>query len=283
MGFLHAGHLSLVERARRECGLVVASIFVNPLQFGPGEDYAGYPRAPRRDRRMLRDAGCNLCFEPSAERLYPPGFSTRVRVRGLDEPLCGRFRPGHFDGVATVVLKLLAAGEPDRLYLGGKDYQQAILLERMARDLDLAVRVVICPTVREPDGLAMSSRNVYLEPEERRWAPRLYRALRAAAGGVRRGELRSARAAEGLVARTLAGGPGRLQYVELLSAEDLSPVRPLRGRLVLALAYFLGRARLIDNVRVTAPERSGARRGAGRFGAARAGAAPTRSLARRKP
>lgn len=248
MGFLHSGHLSLVERARRECDLVTASIFVNPLQFGPGEDLAAYPRAPRRDHLLLRRGGADLCFEPRPESFYPEGFATRVRVHGLEEPLCGRHRPGHFVGVATVVTKLLAAGEPDRLYLGGKDYQQAILLARMVRDLNLPVRLVICPTVREPDGLAMSSRNIYLTREERRWAPNLYRALRAVSACVRHGEIRTARAAEEVVRGMLSGGPGRLQYVELLSAADLAPVHPLRGRLVLALACFVGKARLIDNV-----------------------------------
>ncbi len=266
MGFLHEGHLALVRRARRECDVVVASIFVNPLQFGPKEDFRAYPRAPRRDRAAFRAAGVDLCFEPSVRALYPEGFATRVSVAGLDERLCGRFRPGHFAGVATVVAKLLACCEPDRLYIGAKDWQQARILDRMARDLDLATRVITCPTVREKDGLAMSSRNVYLAPEERAWAPAIHRALQEVAGRVRRGEIRRAAAAEREVARLLSGGPGRLQYAEILSAGDLQPVDPLRGRLVLAAACFVGRARLIDNVVVTAPSGSGRSGSSGRTG-----------------
>jgi len=255
MGFLHAGHLALVERARRENDLLVASIFVNPLQFGPGEDLAAYPRDLPRDRRLLRAAKVDLLFEPGDD-FYPPNFSTHVEVGGLDQRLCGRFRPGHFRGVATVVTKLLAACEPDLLYLGRKDYQQAMVLTRMARDLNLPVTVRICPTVREKDGLAMSSRNVYLTPAERAWAPSLYRALRATALLLEAGEITSAARAEAEVERRLLGGPMRLQYVELLSAESLAPLDPPEGEMVLAAAGFLGKARLIDNVAVRVPNRA---------------------------
>jgi pantoate--beta-alanine ligase len=255
MGYLHAGHLFLLRRARRECDLTVASIFVNPLQFGPSEDFASYPRAAGRDRALLRREWTDLLFLPRQESFYPRGFATRVSVSGLDQRLCGPFRPGHFIGVATVVMKLLVACEPDRLYLGSKDYQQARLLSRMVADLNLGVRVVICPTVREPDGLALSSRNNYLSEEERRWAPALYRALTATAQEIHSGALRQPEAAAQAVEDRLEGGPGQLQYAEVLSAEDLSEVRPLRGRLVLALAYRLGSTRLIDNVLVRAPER----------------------------
>lgn len=255
MGFLHEGHLALARRARTECDLVVASIFVNPLQFGPGEDFAAYPRAPRRDRAMLRREGVDLCFEPTVEQMVAAGFATRIEVRGLDAPLCGRFRPGHFTGVATIVAKLLGAVEPDRLYVGAKDYQQSLVITRMARDLNLGVRVVVCPTVREPDGLAMSSRNTYLTAEERGWAPTLYRALRDVALGIRSGALIEAGETRRALRGRLAGGPGRLQYAEVLSADDLSEVDPLEGRVVLALAYRLGRARLIDNVVVRVPAR----------------------------
>ncbi len=255
MGFLHEGHLALARRARRECDLVVASIFVNPLQFGPGEDFAAYPRAPRRDRAMLRREGVDLCFEPAVKQMYAAGFATRIEVRGLGAPLCGRFRPGHFTGVATVVAKLLGVVEPDRLYVGAKDYQQSLVITRMARDLNLGVRVIVCPTVREPDGLAMSSRNTYLTAEERGWAPTLYRALRDVALGVRAGALIEAGETRRALRGRLAGGPGRLQYAEVLSADDLSEVDPLEGRVVLAVAYRLGRARLIDNVVVRVPAR----------------------------
>jgi len=266
MGALHRGHLALVERARRENDRVIASIFVNPLQFGPGEDYQRYPRARRTDHALLRAGGVDLLYAPAAERLYPQGFTTRVAVPALDGVLCGRFRPGHFTGVATVVMKLLAAAEPDRLYLGSKDYQQAQILRRMVADLDLGVAVVVCPTVREADGLAMSSRNAYLTPEERRWAPALYRALREAASGIRAGRIATPAAARREVTRLLRDGPGRLQYVEVRGADGLEEMPHLRGELVLAVAYFLGKARLIDNVVVRAP---GTSRPAGRARAAR--------------
>jgi pantoate--beta-alanine ligase len=255
MGFLHEGHLALVRRAREENDLVIASIIVNPLQFGPGEDLASYPRAPQRDRALLRKEGTDLLFEPRAATFTPRTQLTRISVPGLEENLCGAFRPGHFQGVATIVAKLLNAAEPDRLYLGAKDYQQACVLRRMTADLNLPVRVVLCPTVREPDGLAMSSRNVYLTPKERAWAPALFRALRQTAEEVRARRIRSRRRARGRIVGLLRGGPGRLQYADVLGAADLAPVDPLEGTLVLALAYLLGRARLIDNVRVSVPRR----------------------------
>ena len=247
MGFLHEGHLSLVRRARRETDVVIASLFVNPLQFGPSEDYAAYPRDERRDRRLLREAGVDAVFEPAPDEVYDADFSTYVEVIGLDARLCGPRRPGHFRGVTTVVTKLLHAAEPDRLYLGQKDYQQAAILRRMVRDLGFAVRVVVCPTVREPDGLAMSSRNIYLSDAERAWAPRLHAALRETAGEIERGEIRTREDAESRLAWRLDEGPGDLEYAEVLSADSLAPISPLRGELVLALAYRLGRARLIDN------------------------------------
>ncbi len=258
MGALHEGHLRLVRQARAECDRVVVSIFVNPLQFGPREDFASYPRDPARDRRLLRAESVDLLLAPDAT-FYPSGFATRVRAPGLDAHLCGPFRPGHFEGVATVVTKLLHATEPDRLYLGQKDYQQAALLRRMCLDLDLPVAVRIVPTVRERDGLALSSRNVYLSPEERAAAPRLHASLKATAAEIASGRLRSSRAVTESVARRLhrASGPRfELQYAEAVSADDLQPVEPLRGRLVLAAAALLGRTRLIDNVLVRAGART---------------------------
>ncbi len=257
MGALHVGHRTLLERARRECGRLVASIFVNPLQFGPDEDYRRYPRPRRRDLAILREAGVDLVYLPAAERLYPPGFQTRVSVLRLRGPLEGRSRPGHFDGVATVVTKLLVAVEPDRLYLGQKDAQQAILLTRMVKDLDLGVTVVVCPTVREPDGLACSSRNAYLGPEERAWAPALYSVLRETASAVRSGRIRRPSDAEAAMRSRLARGPGRLDYVAAVDAATLETA--IRGRpWLLALAYRLPSARLIDNV-VVRPAKRGAR------------------------
>jgi pantoate--beta-alanine ligase len=254
MGALHEGHRSLLRRARRECNRLVASIFVNPLQFGPGEDYWRYPRPIARDNRMLRQEGTDLLYIPRGETVYPPDFQTQVWVPRLSAPLDGRFRPGHFVGVATVVAKLLAAVEPDRLYLGQKDAQQAIVLDRMVRDLDLGVRVVVCPTVREADGLACSSRNVYLTSEERAWAPALYRALTEAARSLRSGEIRSPAGAEGRVRRRLSGGPGRLQYVAAVDPRTLGKPKG-NGAILIALAYRLATARLIDNVVVPARRR----------------------------
>jgi pantoate--beta-alanine ligase len=255
MGSLHEGHLALARRARAENDLVVASIFVNPLQFGPAEDFAGYPRTPRRDHALLGGAGVDLCYEPRAEAVYAPDFSTLVVVGDLDEPLCGHYRPGHFVGVATVVAKLLHAVEPDRLYLGAKDWQQSRVIARMVRDLELPVRVITCSTVREPDGLAMSSRNVYLSASERAWAPAIHRALLATAAEVKGGALTTAAEVNVALRRRLRGGPGRVQYAEILDAESLRPVEPLAGKLVLATACFVGQARLIDNIVFTVPSR----------------------------
>jgi pantoate--beta-alanine ligase len=256
MGFLHEGHLSLARRARGENGLVVASIFVNPLQFGPAEDFDGYPQAPRRDHALLIREGVDLCYEPRADAVYAEDFSTLIVVNDLDEPLCGRFRSGHFIGVATVVAKLLHAVEPDRLYLGAKDWQQSRVITRMIRDLELPVALVVCPTVREPDGLAMSSRNTYLTAQERAWAPNIHRALSAIAAEVRAGRLTRPGEVATAVRRCLRGGLGRVQYAEILDAESLRPVDLLRGRLVLATACFVGKARLIDNVVFTVPSRA---------------------------
>ncbi len=255
MGALHAGHEALLRRARRDCDRVVASIFVNPLQFGPTEDYSRYPRPIRHDGSILRGAGVDALYLPEARTLYPPDYETRVSVLRLREPLDGIARPGHFDGVATVVAKLLIAVEPDRVYLGQKDAQQAVVLDRMVRDLDFGLRVVVCATVRERDGLAMSSRNAYLSAEERAWAPALYAALREAGAGVRAGRIGSARGAESLMRRRLAAGPGRLDYAAAVDAANLGPVSRSRPWL-LALAYRMPSARLIDNVIVHPPRRS---------------------------
>jgi pantoate--beta-alanine ligase len=246
MGALHDGHRSLLRRARRECDRLVASIFVNPLQFGPREDLSRYPRSLARDRSMLIAEGTDLLYNPSARAMYPPGFTVRIEVPGLGDGLEGASRPGHFAGVATVVAKLLNTLEPDRMYLGQKDAQQAIVLSKMVRDLDLGVRVVVCPTVRETDGLALSSRNAYLTRPERAWAPSLHRVLRETAAALRTGEM-TPRGAEASIRRRLANGPGKLDYARAVDAETLGPVRTARP-ILLSLAYHLGKARLIDNV-----------------------------------
>lgn len=249
MGALHAGHAALVRRAARECGRVAVSVFVNPLQFAPGEDYGRYPRALPADRRLVAAAGAALVYAPSPEEMYPDGFRTSVEVAGVSDLYCGRHRPGHFKGVATVVLKLLNQARPDRAYFGEKDFQQLGILERMVRDLDVPVRIVRVPTVRERDGLALSSRNAYLSERERRSAPLLRAALESGATAARR---RGATPASVLAAvrSALAGGPLRLQYAAVADASTLEPARDLRGPRRLLAAAFLGRTRLIDNIAV---------------------------------
>jgi pantoate--beta-alanine ligase len=247
MGAIHAGHVSLVARARASSDRVVASIFVNPLQFGPGEDYRRYPRPRARDRAALAGAGADLLWEPEVEDLYPAGSRTRVRVPGLGDVLEGASRPGHFDGVATVVLKLLNVVQPDVLWLGQKDAQQAVVVERMVRDLDLPVTVRRAATVREPDGLALSSRNAYLDRAQRAQAVSLSRGLAAARTALERGE-RSAARLKALVRRAWRGLPEvREDYVAVVGATDLEPLRRVRGRVLVAVAARVGRARLIDN------------------------------------
>jgi pantoate--beta-alanine ligase len=247
MGAIHAGHLSLVARACREADRVVASVFVNPLQFGPHEDYRRYPRPARRDRALLAAAGVDLLWEPRAGDLYPPGHRTRVLVLGMADVLEGASRPGHLVGVATVVLKLLNVVMPDTLWLGQKDAQQARLLEQMVADLDLPVRVRRAPTVREPDGLALSSRNAYLRPEERRQARALSRGLAAARARLRAGE-RSAARLRAAVQRVWRDYPlVREDYVAVVDAGTLEPLTRVKGRVLVAVAARVGKARLIDN------------------------------------
>jgi len=252
MGFLHAGHISLVERARRENASVAASIFVNPTQFGPKEDLTRYPRDLPRDLRLLEDAGCDLVFAPEVAEMYPPGADTLVVPGKVAEPLEGARRPGHFRGVATVVVKLLNIVRPARAYFGEKDAQQLAVIRATVRHLDMAVEIVGCPIVREPDGLAMSSRNSYLTPEERRAAPVLFRALGAA------GELWQHGERDGDRLRTAMGGVveseplARLDYASVADPESFGEVGRASGTVLLLLAVFLGKARLIDNLRLEA-------------------------------
>ena len=248
MGALHQGHMALVRAARAECRRVVASIFVNPKQFAPGEDLGSYPRREAADLEMLSAAGVDLVFIPTVDEIYPAQFATVVRVTGLTDALCGAHRPGHFDGVATVVTKLLLQSLPDAAYFGEKDYQQLTVVRRLVSDLDIPTRIVGVPTVRELDGLALSSRNAYLSPEERRIAPNIARVLRSIAGALTQQPT--------TVAFELAHGIGELQnaglaveYLEIRDAETLMPVTdvvtvPSR---VFAAAR-LGRTRLIDNM-----------------------------------
>jgi pantoate--beta-alanine ligase len=248
MGFLHRGHGSLVERSVAENARTAVSVFVNPAQFGPGEDLDAYPRDPGRDAAYLKSLGANVLFMPAPSEMYPPGFATFVEAPELGRRLCGSSRPGHFRGVCTVVLKLLNAASPDRAYFGLKDAQQFFVLRRMARDLDLDASLVPCETVREEDGLAMSSRNSYLTPAERAAAPLLRKALAGAEGYLKGGGRDAARAC-GIVKETLASEPlFELDYAEAVSTSDLVPLSVIDRETLVAAAVRLGRARLIDNV-----------------------------------
>ncbi len=246
MGYLHDGHLALVRRARAENDHVVVSIFVNPTQFGPTEDYARYPRDPERDLAMLRAEGVDVVFMPSLEEMYPEGFATYVNVERLTERLEGAHRPGHFRGVTTVVTKLFNILQPHRAYFGQKDAQQLIVIRRMTRDLAFPVGIVDVPTVREPDGLAMSSRNVYLSPDERRAATVLFRALERARelwdAGVRDGSRLRAAMREVVESEPLA----RVDYVSVADPETLEELDAIEGRALASLAVRLGSTRLID-------------------------------------
>jgi pantoate--beta-alanine ligase len=247
MGSFHEGHLSLMRRARSECGQVVVSLFVNPAQFGPNEDFSRYPRDPERDAALARTEDVDFLFTPSVAEIYPPGFVTYVEVERLGERLCGRARPGHFRGVATVVTKLFTIVRPDRAYFGRKDYQQFRIVERLAADLDLGVTIVPMPIVREPDGVALSSRNQYLSPQERTAARALRWALVEAEAAFARGERDPAALQEGVAARIRAEPAARLEYAELVDAETLAAVTVLSRPALLAVAAFFGATRLIDN------------------------------------
>jgi pantoate--beta-alanine ligase len=250
MGALHAGHLSLVEAARRENDRVVVTVFVNPTQFGPHEDLSRYPRDLERDAALLAGVGADLLFAPSAEEMYPPGTETVVEVGSVALPLEGERRPGHFRGVATVVAKLLGIATPDRAYFGEKDAQQLGVIRRLVADLNLPVEIRPCPIVREPDGLALSSRNAYLSPEERRAAPVLFRALQEAESLWRAGE-RDADALRRAMAATLATEPRvRVDYVSAADPATFREVETAKGPVHLLLAAFVGKARLIDNRRL---------------------------------
>ncbi len=248
MGALHAGHLSLVSRARAENDRVAASIFVNPTQFGPNEDLAAYPRMPEKDLRLLESLGVDAVWTPSPEDVYPHGFQTFVTVSEVSAPLEGARRPGHFRGVTTVVAKLFNLFQPDRAYFGQKDAQQVAVLRRMVADLAFPVDVVVCPIVREADGLALSSRNVYLSPEERRAAPVLNRALCAARADFESGE-RDADRLRAVLERTLAEEPlARPDYVSVADAGTLLEIERVTGPALVSLAVRFGGTRLIDNV-----------------------------------
>lgn len=248
MGFLHRGHLDLVRQARAAHDLVAVSIFVNPTQFGPREDFARYPRDLERDLALLAHEQVDLVWTPPVEEVYPPGYSSYVVVEGLTDRLEGAARPGHFRGVATVVCKLFTVIEPDQAYFGQKDAQQVLVIRRMTRDLNLPVELVVCPTIREPDGLALSSRNIFLDPAERRAAPAIYQGLSAAAAQYGAGE-RQAEILRALVRSAIeSAGLFQIEYISVADPETLIELDVVSGRALISLAARLGTTRLIDNI-----------------------------------
>lgn len=250
MGYLHDGHLALVQQARRECRSVIATIFVNPTQFGPTEDLAKYPRNLEGDLKLLEAAGVDLVWTPTAEVMYPSGYQTWVEVENLTRPLEGALRPGHFRGVTTVVAKLFNATQPTKAYFGQKDAQQAAVIRQMTRDLSYPLEIVVCPTLREADGLAMSSRNSYLNPEERQAAPVLFRALSAAQAAFENGE-KDAEKLRQLVKEVVGAEPlAQLQYVSCADDDSLVELEMVTGKTLLSLAVLIGKTRLIDNFRL---------------------------------
>lgn len=249
MGYLHEGHLSLVRQAKAECDHVIVSIFVNPTQFGPKEDLSKYPRDLERDLELLSSLPAQeiLVWNPSAEVMYPPGYQTWVEVEALTNPLEGAMRPGHFKGVTTVVAKLFNATQPDKAYFGQKDAQQAAVIRRMAVDLNFPLEVIICPTVREADGLAMSSRNKYLNEAERQAATVLFRALSAAKELFENGE-RDAEALRRMMKEVIEAEPlAQMQYVSCADYDSLEELDTMKGKSLLSMAVFVGKTRLIDN------------------------------------
>ncbi|ATW27056.1 pantoate--beta-alanine ligase [Candidatus Formimonas warabiya] len=248
MGYLHQGHLALMQAARKDCAVVIASIFVNPIQFGIGEDYEEYPRDLTRDGALAESVGVDAIFAPSVGEMYPKGYHTFVHVESLTDYLCGASRPGHFRGVTTVVAKLFNIIQPDLAYFGQKDAQQVTVIERMVEDLNMNVKIVRVPIVREEDGLAMSSRNVYLNPEERKQALVLSRSLAEAKSLVEKGE-RDAKVAKDRIRDMISQAPlARIDYIEIVDGRTMEPVEILRGKVLIALAVKFGKTRLIDNV-----------------------------------
>ncbi len=250
MGYLHEGHLNLVREARKQTDRVVVSIFVNPTQFGPNEDYQVYPRDFDRDRELLSKEGVDLIFYPSVEVMYPEGYKTYVEVKDLQDRLCGRSRPGHFRGVCTVVLKLFNIVQPEEAFFGWKDAQQVIILQKMVEDLNLPVKIVPLPLVRDDDGLALSSRNTYLSPEERKAALVLSRSLDLAAELIKSGEKRAEVIKNRMLELIQQEPRARVDYVEIVDLRTLEPLEQVQDNTLIALAVFIGRTRLIDNLRI---------------------------------
>ena len=251
MGALHEGHLSLIRMSKEENTATAVSIFVNPTQFGPSEDFAGYPRNIEEDVEKLRKADIDILFLPDTSLMYPEGFATMVEVKGLSEKMCGHYRPGHFRGVTTIVAKLLTILRPTRAYFGQKDFQQTVIIKRMAKDLNLDAEIVVCPTIREHDGLAMSSRNAYLGKEQRAAATVLYRSLCRASDAIKAG-MRSGAAVRGILQRDLSEEPliTGVDYASVFVPDTLEEAEEVTGEVLLAIAARMGNTRLIDNMLV---------------------------------
>lgn len=253
MGALHEGHRSLIRAARAECDVVIVSIFVNPTQFGPNEDFAAYPRPLEADLAACTSEKADAAFCPPVGEMYSPDAATTVSVARLTSGLCGAYRPGHFDGVTTVVAKLFNIVQPDRAYFGQKDAQQVVVLRKMVKDLMIPIEVVTCPIIREADGLALSSRNVYLSPAEREQALCLSRSLNWAREQIEAGEPDVSTLVEGMKSRIQAAGPSTIDYVEIVDGDELTPKSKVQGRCLIALAVRIGKTRLIDNIVVERP------------------------------
>jgi pantoate--beta-alanine ligase len=253
MGALHDGHVSLIRRARERCGFVVVTIFVNPAQFGPAEDFTRYPRTLETDLALCRTEGVDLVFHPETDEVYPDGFQTHVEVRELQKGMEGDARPGHFQGVATVVLKLFNMVQADLAFFGQKDAQQVRIIQQLVRDMNVPTEIMLCPTVREANGLALSSRNRFLNPEERRQAAVLFQALQESENQILAGETRARVIQDGIAARIKTAPLARLDYVALVSWDTLKPLEELAGRVLIAVAARFGSTRLIDNIVITPP------------------------------
>jgi pantoate--beta-alanine ligase len=252
MGYLHEGHASLLRQCKKENNVSVLSIFVNPKQFGPNEDFTKYPRDQKKDEKLAKKENVDIIFLPSADEVYPTGYLTTVEVEGLSDVMCGQSRPGHFKGVTTVVAKLINIVQPDAMYLGQKDAQQALIIRKMVHDLDFPVKIKVMPTVRERDGLAMSSRNVYLTPDERAEATVLYRALQEAKNSTLSGQRNSEKIIEDMMSLIKNKSRGVIDYMACVDANNLNSVKKISGPTLIALAVKFGKTRLIDNVLVDA-------------------------------
>ncbi len=252
MGALHNGHFSLIKKARKENDIVVVSIFVNPTQFGPNEDYKNYPRTFKEDKENCLNLGVDIIFAPTAEKLYPEGYKTFVEVKDLSDILCGKFRPGHFKGVATIVLKLFNIVQPDTAYFGLKDYQQFVIINKMVKDLNLNIKIKGVSTVREKDGLALSSRNKYLNEQERKEALLLYKSLKSAEQLIKYENVKNSDVIKKNIKNILLSGNiiknKDIDYIAIVDAHSLAELKKIKGDVLIALAVHLGKARLIDNI-----------------------------------